>query len=71
MSTGGGGASAGGGGGGAPSSAPQFNVVGNAGINQIASTMNKEQVPVQAYVVGNKVTTQQALDRNIVDNASL
>lgn len=71
MSTGGGGASAGGGGGSAPSSAPQFNVVGNAGINQIAQTMNKEQVPVQAYVVGNKVTTQQALDRNIVDNASL
>jgi len=71
MSTGGGGASAGGGGGGAPSSAPQFNVVGNAGINQIASTMNKEQVPVQAFVVGNKVTSQQALDRNIVDNASL
>jgi DNA repair exonuclease SbcCD ATPase subunit len=71
MSTGGSGASAGGGGGGAPSSAPQFNVVGNAGINQIAQTMNKEQAPVQAYVVGNKVTTQQALDRNIVDNASL
>jgi hypothetical protein len=33
--------------------------------------MNKEQVPMQAYVVGNKVTTQQALDRNIVENASL
>lgn len=71
MSTSGGGASAGGGGASAPSSSPQFNVVGNAGINQIAQTMNKEQVPVQAYVVGNKVTTQQALDRNIVDNASL
>lgn len=71
MSTGGGGASAGGGGGSAPSSAPQFNVVGNAGLNQIATTLGKEQPPVQAYVVGNKVTSQQALDRNIVDNASL
>jgi hypothetical protein len=75
MSTSGGGASVGGGGGGAGGggaiSAPQFNVVGNTGINQIAQTMNKEQLPVQAYVVGNKVTSQQALDRNIVDNASL
>ena len=71
MSTGGGGASAGGGGGGAPSSAPQFNVVGNAGLNQIATTLGKEQPPLQAFVVGNKVTTQQALDRNIVNNASL
>ena len=64
--TGGGGA-----GGGGAISAPQFNVVGNTGINQIAQTMNREQMPVQAYVVGNKVTSQQALDRNIVDNASL
>ena len=61
----------GGAGGGGAISAPQFNVVGNTGINQIAQTMNKEQMPVQAYVVGNKVTSQQALDRNIVDNASL
>lgn len=74
MSTSGGGASVGGGGGaggGGAISAPQFNVVGNTGINQIAQTMNREQMPVQAYVVGNKVTSQQALDRNIVDNASL
>lgn len=75
MSTGGGGTSVGGGsgagGGGGAISAPQFNVVGNTGINQIAQTMNREQMPVQAFVVGNKVTSQQALDRNIVDNASL
>ena len=66
-----GGVQGGGVGGGGASSAPQFNVVGNTGINQIAQTMNREQMPVQAYVVGNKVTSQQALDRNIVDNASL
>ena len=65
------GSTQGGGASGGASSAPQFNVVGNAGVNQIASTLNKEQPPLQAYVVGNKVTTQQALDRNIVDNASL
>lgn len=50
--------------------APQFNVVGNAGVNQIQDTLGNRQ-PVQAYVVGNQVTTQQALDRNIVQNASL
>ena len=51
-------------------SAPQFNVVGNSGVNQIAQTLGSQQ-PVQAYVVANQVTTQQALDRNIVNNASL
>lgn len=58
----------GGGGGSAP--APNFNVVGNSGVNQIAQTLGNQQ-PVQAYVVANNVTTQQSLDRNIVNNASL
>ena len=66
-SAGGGAAS---GGGGAPASAPQFNVVGNSGVNQIAQTLGSQQ-PVQAYVVASNVTTQQSLDRNIVANASL
>jgi hypothetical protein len=58
-------------GGGAPSIAsPSFNVVGNSGVNQIAQTLGAQQ-PVQAYVVANNVTTQQALDRNIVRNASI
>jgi hypothetical protein len=69
----------GGGGGSAPSisgagggaaAAPSFNVVGNSGVNQIAQTLGAQQ-PVQAYVVANNVTTQQALDRNIVRNASI
>jgi len=71
MSTGGGGASASSGGGGAPSQAPIFNVVGNAGVNQIATTLGKEQPPIQAYVVAGQVTTQQSMNRNIVNNASL
>ena len=62
------GAPSGGGGGSAP--APQFNVVGNSGVNQIAQTLGSQQ-PVQAYVVASNVTTQQSLDRNIVANASL
>jgi hypothetical protein len=65
---GGGSAPSGGGGGTAP--APQFNVVGNSGVNQIAQTLGSQQ-PVQAYVVANNVTTAQSLDRNIIQNASL
>jgi hypothetical protein len=69
----------GGGGGSAPSisgagggaaAAQSFNVVGNSGVNQIAQTLGAQQ-PVQAYVVANNVTTQQALDRSIVRNASI
>jgi hypothetical protein len=69
-----GGASAdtsGGGGGGvtAPTmSAPQFNVVGQSGVNQLA-TLNQQ--PIQAYVVSGQVTSQQALDRNRLENATL
>ena len=59
------------GGGGAAAPTPQFNVVGNSGVNQIAQTLGREQQPVQAYVVANNVTTAQSLDRNIIQNASL
>ncbi|CAB4136654.1 hypothetical protein UFOVP309_51 [uncultured Caudovirales phage] len=76
----GGGAAGGGAGGGRGSSptgggggaAPQFNVVGNAGVNQIAQTMNNQtQSPIQAFVVAQNVTSAQSLNRNIVSNASL
>jgi hypothetical protein len=55
------------------SAAPQFNVVGNSGVNQLAETMQGKsaQAPIQAYVVANDVTTAQGLNRNIVTNASL
>jgi hypothetical protein len=64
-SLGGGGGSAGGG---MQAQAPQFNVVGNSGINQLAQL---QQTPVQAYVVSGQVTTAQSLDRNRVENATL
>lgn len=53
--------------------APQFNVVGNSGVNQLAETMQgrSAQAPIQAYVVAQNVTTAQSLNRNIVSNASL
>lgn len=53
-----------------PKAMPSFNVVGNSGVNQIAQTLGAQQ-PVKAYVVASNVTTQQSLDRNIVNNASL
>ena len=56
----------------APSIPPAFNVVGAAPENQLAQAIGGQQErPIQAFVVGSEVTTQQALDRNIVDNASL
>jgi hypothetical protein len=70
---GGGSSSVGGGGGSAPSipaAPPQFNVVGTSGVNQLASTLGNQQ-PIQTFVVANQVTSQQSLDRAIINNASL
>ena len=67
----GGGGSAGGGGG-SVASAPSFNVVGQGGANQIAQSIGGQmQQPLQAFVVGQDVTTQQGLNRGIVQNATL
>lgn len=72
-----GGGSAGGGGsmpsgGGGSASAPSFNIVGQGGANQIAQTIGGQmQQPLQAFVVGQDVTTQQGLNRGIVQNATL
>jgi len=71
---GGGGAAPSGGGmaGGGGATAPQFNVVGATGVNQLAGVIgNREAAPVQAYVVANNVTTAQSLDRNIISSATL
>jgi hypothetical protein len=48
--------------------APNFNVVGNSGMNQLAQI---QQQPIQAYVVSGEVTSAQALDRNRIKNATL
>ena len=51
---------------------PSFNVVGAAPENQLAEALGqREDQPVKAYVVSNEVTNAQALDRNIVESASL
>ena len=74
----GGGASGGSGGGGGGGSigagasggmqAPNFNVVGNNGLNQLAQL---QQQPTQAFVVSGEVTSAQSLERNRIQNATL
>jgi len=72
----GGGGSAGGGssapsvgGGSAPQSIqPNFNIVGDSGVNQLEALKSQ---PSKAYVVSGEVTSAQALDRNRQRNATL
>jgi len=75
LGSGGGSSAANVGGDGVGSSAPappSFNVVGASSTNQLAQTIgNQQQQPIKAYVVGNDVTTAQALDRNIIQSASI
>lgn len=47
---------------------PNFNIVGNNGLNQLSQL---KQGPIQAYVVSGQVSTAQSLDRNRVRNATL
>lgn len=67
----------GGGGGGNPAGAtppapPAFNVVGAAPENQLAVALGQnESKPVKAFVVSNDVSTAQALDRNIEQQATI
>ena len=49
---------------------PNANVIGTSGINQLATTLGG-QAPIKAYVVGKDVSSQQSLDRNIVNTATL
>jgi len=53
------------------SQAPQFNVVGQGGINQLAQSIGGQfSQPVRAYVVGQDVTTSQQLERQRVRTAT-
>jgi hypothetical protein len=64
----------GGGGGGSVSTpqAPSFNIVGAAPENQLAQAIGEqEEKPIKAFVVSNEVTNAQALERNIVEGASI
>jgi hypothetical protein len=55
----------------APSAAPQFNVVGQSGINQLAQSIGGQfQQPIRAYVVGQDVTSAQQLQRQRIRTAT-
>lgn len=67
---------AGGGGGGATPSMPappkpSFNLVGNSQANQLAGAINRQDQPIQAFVVSRTMTNQQEMDRNIRSTASV
>ena len=55
-------------GGTAPSTSPQFNIVGASGQNAILESLQAN--PMRAYVVGSDVTSQQELDRNRINQVS-
>ena len=46
-----------------------FNLVGNSGTNQLLQGLQNQ--PLQAFVVGGDVTSQQSLDRNRITTASI
>lgn len=54
------------------SAPPSFNVVGASETNQLAQAIGQdEKQPIKAFVVSNDVSDAQALDRNIVESASI
>ena len=51
---------------------PAFNVVGSSQGSQIAQAINgQDKTPTRAYVVSGDVSTGQALDRGIIESASI
>jgi hypothetical protein len=51
--------------------AAQFNIVEASQNNQLAQLIGRQQQqPIRTYVVGSDVSTQQALDRNRIQNAT-
>ena len=52
--------------------APQFNIVGKTATSQLANVIaSKDSQPIKTYVTTSDVSTAQAMDRNIVQGASI
>ena len=52
--------------------APDFNVVGESQVSQLAQSVSGQVTkPVKAFVVGKEITSQQELDRNINNTAGI
>ena len=47
---------------------PQFSTAADTGTSQLAADINQQNEPVQAYVVSERVTNQQQLDRQVEIN---
>jgi len=55
-----------------PSMPPSFNVVGSSETSTLSETIaSKETTPVKAYVVSGDVTTNQSMERQTVEEASI
>ena len=55
-----------------PAQPAAFNVVGTAPENQLADSIaGQNERPIKAFVVSDEVSTAQALDRNIIESASI
>tara|TARA_R110001606_G_scaffold365645_2_gene520564 strand:+ start:920 stop:3262 length:2343 start_codon:yes stop_codon:yes gene_type:complete len=54
------------------SAPPDFNVVGASATNQLGGIISSQaNTPIKTFVVASDVTTGQALERNIIDGATL
>jgi hypothetical protein len=63
--------SLGGAGGSGGGQAPDFNIVGSSGINQLRTAIEGQlNRPIKTYVTTKDVSTGQELDRNIVNGAT-
>ena len=72
ISNSGGGDSGAGSAGGSPQQAPDFNIIGSTGVNQLADAIGGTTgQSVKAYVVSSDITNQQALDRSINESAQI
>jgi chromosome segregation ATPase len=57
---------------GSTAAVPSFNVVGAAPENQLAQAIGQQdEKPVKAFVVSNEITNAQALERNIIEDATI
>ena len=55
-----------------PAMPPSFNVVGSSETSTLSETIaSQEASPVKAYVVSGDVTTNQSMERQTVEEASI
>jgi hypothetical protein len=54
-----------------PSASPQFNLIGQGGVNQLAQSIGSQfNRPMRAYVVGSDINSSQELERKRIKTAT-